>query len=619
MAVLRGVKPPQPRPAKPPQDLALPSLPPGWATILGGWGDAIAGLGHVQQALRHTHGLQSGIIYYGFDPNCAEFLAAQPYVREVVHLLPKDRAEYVSIAAQASVAQGFDWLKKIGLDPVPDGIWAAHLDFTNPAGKTDICRPSGLHWPAGVREAARERLKGVPAPRYLLFPRSTESTSWAGHWPYWVSAITWLLEHTPHTYVLCGREWDQSAGLIEHERLLDLRGQCDSMAEIYALADRCEGVITTSGNLAVWAAAMEKPAVICNNERMAEWSYFERWIDGPHARIVKHEQNLVPFQSACEWLFDYTPKGEAVVHSPKEFELPPIQFCVPPGIGDFSWLYSKIRHLRELTGREVLIYSPEETPRRVNDLVPLLPDVRWGGFLHDRQGWDVTHQALPGDWPGEGFGLFLDKPVRNLSANLWLELGRPLAEFMPKLPTDYHYPLNIPIEDEERAEDLIGEHDGPLVAVYCSNRDKEQFAEWALWNAKQWADFCQQVSKLLPGASFAVLGASYDRDKSEEVIELLKRRKLNVVPVLGERLGVALSVLKRSAIGFFFPSGLGIMMHVLGRPGAMLLPGFLAGLTDSWLDPKDAKTGKFKCFPAGTPEEVLGWFTKTGRKHVGKA
>lgn len=607
---------------KPPQDLDLPSLPPGWATILGGWGDAIAGLGHVQQALRQTHGIQTGIFYYGFDPHCAEFLAAQPYVREVTHLVPKDRAEYVAVAAQASAAQDFGWLKQLGLGDVPEGVWAAHLDFTNPKGKTEIYRPSGLHWPAGVREAARERLKEVPGPRYLLFPRSEESTSWAGHWPYWVTAIGWLLEHTPHTYLLCGREWDASASLPVHERLVDLRGQCDSMAEVYALADRCEGVITTSGNLAVWAAAMEKPAVICNNERMAEWSYFERWIDGPNARIVKHGQNLPPFQSACEWLFAFTPgpAAEAVVHSPKEFAVLPIQFCVPPGIGDFSWLYSKIRHLREMTGREVLIYSPEETPRRVNDLVPLLPDVKWGGFLRDRHGWDTISQCLPFDWPESmGLGLFCDKPVQNLSANIWLELGRPLAEFMPKLPTDYHYPLDIPAADEERADDLLGERDGPLVAVYVSNREKERHPDWALWDAKRWTDTCQQVSKLLPGASFAVLGADYDLDKSEQVIDLLRGRSLNVVPVLGERLGVALSVLKRSSLGFFYPSGLGVLAHVLRKPGAMLLPGFLTGLTESWLDPADVKSGKFKCFPAGTPEEVLAWFAQTGRKHVGKA
>ncbi len=621
MATLRRHKLTKVQPPAVPQALELPPLPPGWATIIGGWGDAIAGLGHVQQALRQTHGLQTGILYYGFDPHCAEFLAAQPYVREVIHLVPKGRDEYFNLGQEASVAKGFAWLKKAGLDEIPEGVWAAHLDFTNPAGTTEIYRPSGLHWPAGVREAAKQRLKDVPSDRYVLFPRSEESTSWAGHWPYWQSAIGWLLRETPYTYLLCGREWDKSATLEDHERLIDLRGQCDSMAEIYALADRSEGVITTSGNLAVWAAALNKPAVICNNERMARWTYFERWISGRYARIVKHDQNLPPFQSACEWLFQCVPETEALVeHSPKEFEVRPIQFCVPPGIGDFSWLYSKIKHLRALTGREVLIYSPEETPLRVNDLVPLLPEVKWGGILRDRQGWDTISQCLPSDWPesmGE-WGIFVDKPVQNLSANIHLELGRPLAEFMPRLPTDYHYEVRIPARDEDRAEEIIGDA-GPLVAVYVSNRDKEQFPDWALWTARQWADFLVQIAKALPGATFAILGADYDRDKSEEVIAMLERRKLPVKAVLAERLGVALAVLRRSQIGFFFPSGMGVLMHVLGRPGAMLLPGFLKGLTESWLDPADVKSGKFRCFPAGKPAEVLAWFEKTGKKHVGKA
>jgi hypothetical protein len=39
-------------------------------------------------------------------------------------------------------------------------------------------------------------------------------------------------------------------------------------------------------------------------------------------------------------------------------------FCIPAGIGDASWVYSKLSTLSRLTGREVLISMPDEAPRR---------------------------------------------------------------------------------------------------------------------------------------------------------------------------------------------------------------------------------------------------------------
>ena len=61
--------------------------------------------------------------------------------------------------------------------------------------------------------------------------------------------------------------------------------------------------------------------------------------------------------------------------------------CVPAGIGDISWCYSKLKHLVTQIGRKILIYVPADEPRRAHDFIRLLPGCHWGGYIRDRGSW----------------------------------------------------------------------------------------------------------------------------------------------------------------------------------------------------------------------------------------
>lgn len=297
-----------------------------------------------------------------------------------------------------------------------------------------------------------------------------------------------------------------------------------------------------------------------------------------------------------------------------------INLCVPAGIGDISWVYSKIKHVKSITGREVVMHvAGEDKPNRGGDLVELLPDVKFGGYVADRNSFNCIIQSIPADWPPTigGIGLLHRPEIINVAANVHLESGRPLAEWLPFLPTDYHYPISFSPKDIAVATQLIGDEiQKPYVAVYLSNRDKEKQVHggWNLWTTKQWIKFLKNFSEFdaCEGVTFVFLGADYDRDKTNEVAGELRACGHKVKEVIGQPLSVALECLRRCDYFFAFPSGIGILANVLRVPGVMLLPWIISGLEKTYADPVDMAYNKYKVWVSPKPEEVLDWVKNIG-------
>lgn len=287
-----------------------------------------------------------------------------------------------------------------------------------------------------------------------------------------------------------------------------------------------------------------------------------------------------------------------------------IRLCLPAGIGDCSWVYSKIGSLSQLTGYPVVVHLPKDEPRRGGEFLKMAPNILWGGYLEDRDSWDVISQAAPADWLSHmGVWPWRRTGILNLSCNIHLEQGRTLADFMPALPTDYHYPLQFSEEDEREAAAIMEALPRPCLAVYVSNRDKDRLIPegWALWNAGQWA----WTLEALAGEgvrSFVFLGAEYDRDKSTDVVSLMQARGFQVGTCLGRPLGTALACLRDADFGIAFPSGIGIMMNVLRTPGLMLLPNHLKGMEQSYADPEDLRAGTYRAWTNPAPREAVEWF-----------
>lgn len=289
-------------------------------------------------------------------------------------------------------------------------------------------------------------------------------------------------------------------------------------------------------------------------------------------------------------------------------------YCLPAGIGDISWVYTKLKSFREKLGKEIIVSVASASPGEVNrggDLIKLLPNVHWGGYMDDRNSWQVISQSLPFEWPMTvgGIGL-VDKPwVQNLSANIYLESGRPLADWFKPFPMDYHYTLNFTGLDAEAQSSLMSGLPRPIIGVYVSNRAKDQIKSggWNLWSEQQWIDFLTKVYQFLGQGSFVFLGAEYDRDKTEIVANEMEHRA-PCRKIIGQELSVALYCMQFIDYGFYYPSGIGILSDVFNKAGLMLLPWILKGLETSYADPVNLAYNRYRAWANPKPDEAFDWF-----------
>ena len=274
-----------------------------------------------------------------------------------------------------------------------------------------------------------------------------------------------------------------------------------------------------------------------------------------------------------------------------------INLVIPCGIGDASWVYSKVKHFPSIFGRPVVIAMPGAEPQRGHQLIERLPNVRWGGYEKSWQHDQIFRNAIPGYAPKEAFtpGVW-----HSIECNRWLEWGKPLEKWFPWCPTDYHYDIRIEPEETVAAGMLLASLPGPVWSIYVSNRDKENYPGWTIWTAEEW----EWILSRLPG-SFVFLGAEYDRDKTEDVQQRMQQLGRKTALCLGQSLGVALACLKSSDRFLAYPSGIGILANVLRTPGVMLLSKPLPGLEQSFGDPEDLESGRYRAWVCPTKEEAL--------------
>lgn len=289
---------------------------------------------------------------------------------------------------------------------------------------------------------------------------------------------------------------------------------------------------------------------------------------------------------------------------PEEIKSNALNFVVTPGIGDVSWLYSKFMHLSEITGRDVVFYAPAgERYNRSYYLLDLLPNVINGGIGSDQSPWS---KGIPSNTTIDQLVYMAERSIVPIEVNTHLGLGRRLEEYIPELPTSLHYPLDIPQKYINEAEDIIADMPRPIVAAYVAGARETQEGIWSKWPCSEWSRFLNSVVENI-GGSVLMIGAEYDRTKSENVLS-----KLNVPykTIIGQHLGTALHGLSLCDVMVSYPSGIGIMANVLHVPGLMLLSQHDSLIKDAYADPKDLKNGSYKVWVHPEVNDALEWFVE---------
>lgn len=246
---------------------------------------------------------------------------------------------------------------------------------------------------------------------------------------------------------------------------------------------------------------------------------------------------------------------------------------VPSGIGDVSWIYSKLMHVGRLR-YEIADGWPYRTVPFL-ELLPRVSSAAYGKFNYQDiiavEQCNYGSNPRWGDINANGFERVL------IEANRHLEMGRPLAEWLPDLPTEYHYPIITKEEDNLRAVQLLKNLEPPLWGISAASyRGSEA---WKTWGHPEWSTFLKQL-KAEAGGSIVLLGGFWD----DLTATLADEGYYDIVGKTS--VGTAVEVLRLLDGYIGFSSGLGVIHTVFNKPTFMLWPDHQVELSTSWADPE---------------------------------
>lgn len=275
-----------------------------------------------------------------------------------------------------------------------------------------------------------------------------------------------------------------------------------------------------------------------------------------------------------------------------------MRLIVHPGIGDLSWLISKLSTTGEQYDLVIAEDSKTKRAMPLADMVPCIRSAEYGG--HDA--YAVLTQCTNARWAeykqahAEGKDLYI-------TANWWLDAGNRLEGFLPDLDTDFHYPLVLGEQDHRWAEDLLSGGEKAF-GIYTSSAAGVK--AWSAWSVNEWLDFMERVHAEYPNVRFYLLGAKWDMDIRLSLLDALSRKALPHVDLFGRTtLQQAMALIQRLDYFAGFASGLTIMADVLDQPVCMLYPGHLIKLMSAWPDPRNLASGKHQAHVWKRPVDVF--------------
>lgn len=261
------------------------------------------------------------------------------------------------------------------------------------------------------------------------------------------------------------------------------------------------------------------------------------------------------------------------MHSPE-----PLKVTVHPGIGDYSWIQSKLVNC----GHPLHLQIVEDAKlHRALPYVEMLPNVAKAEYIgtDDYEALRLCTNANFSDFlkaREEGKRLFI-------SANNWLEQGKRLEEFLPDLDTSFHYEIRTSDQDVEFACKKLPDGEQYL-GVYTTAWAGS--IRWDGWEVDEWSDFGLRAHRQFPHAIFVMMGADYDRNLSDQVAGRYRAMGLEVINLCGKTtMGQAVELLKRMSCFVAFASGLSVLANVVNVPTVMLYPKKLERLIYAWPDP----------------------------------
>lgn len=265
---------------------------------------------------------------------------------------------------------------------------------------------------------------------------------------------------------------------------------------------------------------------------------------------------------------------------------------VPSGIGDISWIVSKLINAPQW--EEIEFVVADGWPFRA---APYLEEMlgrkaTYGEFQYDtivsfesmqRQNakdryntWDYVVRS--------GFG------IHYLQPNHHLEKGWPLKDWLPDLETNYHYPVSLPsITGREYHSPLSNSNDKWVGVSAASYRGHKA---WKTWDMGMWKELLTPL--VSEGFRICFMGGSWDDLTRGLASDMIGEHGSRVMDLVGQTtFPEACAIHKLLPYFIGYSSGIGIIRTVMSLPTMVLWPDHQIPLSDSWADPEDIASGRY--------------------------
>lgn len=272
----------------------------------------------------------------------------------------------------------------------------------------------------------------------------------------------------------------------------------------------------------------------------------------------------------------------------------------PAGIGDFLWLAAMLIN----TGEKFNIIMPDGSPQRGHQVMELLPQLVASHTYAPNLSYSILKerniQSQRPYWRNIPDSKFY------LTANLHLETGNRIEEFLPDLETSYRLQFTTSEKSKSKSVELLPA--GPnYIGIYGSAYRNARHKHYNGWGPAEWFSLIKKLHQDNNNFSFVIIGAEYDTDLADMLMGELRTLNIPFVNTIGQPLNVVVEILKQLVYFIGFPSGLSILNEYMGKNGLMFYGGKVSGIINTWADPERIKNGEIKECLFAPPEVIYDW------------
>ncbi len=273
-----------------------------------------------------------------------------------------------------------------------------------------------------------------------------------------------------------------------------------------------------------------------------------------------------------------------------------IKVCA--GIGDNIWILQKLVNAGEKFIFEIASDKPQRG-KQIFDLLPsLVEEAEYSPYFTSLHPMNQDANEYYKKWSDVPEGQIC------LSANVWLEQGKRIEDYLPDLETSYKLPF-VTKEYAKTAKKDMPKGDTKYIGIYTSSYSSAR--NWGFWDEQNWCQLISLLGEHNSNYKFVLIGADFDTDLNSNLIQMLTALKIPFQTVIGQNLGYVVEVMKRLDYFVAFPSGLPIMSTMLKVPTLMFYPAHLSKMQYAWADPKLIEDHTYHPMLFPDAEDAFSW------------